>query len=288
MNGEINLLGPAQIRQIALELDLRPTKTLGQNFVIDGNTCQKIVRTAQLEENDSVLEIGPGLGSLTLALLQRVREVIAIEIDQRLADRLPQTAREHGADLKQLHIICADAMAMPELKYQPTKLVANLPYNISVPVLLGILEKFPSIVSGVVMVQSEVAERLAAKPGNKIYGIPSAKAAWWSDLTLAGKISRSVFWPVPNVDSSLVKFLRHRPLGDESLRKKTFMVVDKAFGQRRKMLRSVLSEFFGSANATEEILLKIGINPKLRGEALTITEFLKIAAVLPMTYPSAL
>ncbi len=288
MSDEISLLGPAQIRQIAVELNLRPTKTLGQNFVIDGNICQKIVRTAQVDENDSVLEIGPGLGSLTLALLQRAREVVAVEIDQRLVNRLPQTAREQGADLKRLHIICADAMDIPDMKFQPTKLVANLPYNVSVPVLLGILEKFPSILSGLVMVQSEVAERLAAKPGNKIYGIPSVKAAWWSDLTLAGKISCSVFWPVPNVDSSLVKFVRHQVLGDENLRKKTFMVVDKAFGQRRKMLRSVLSEFFGSANATEEILLKIGIDPTLRGEALNIAQFLKIAEVLPVTYPSSL
>ena len=215
----ITLLGAGEIRQIAESLDLRPTKSLGQNFVIDSNTCQKIVRLAGITSSDHVVEIGPGLGSLTLALLQASDKVTAIEIDKRLADQLEITAKSHGASLKDLVIINADAMEVDEIAGKPDKLVANLPYNISVPVLLTFLEKFESITSGIVMVQSEVAERLAAKPGSKIYGVPSAKAAWWADLQLADSVSRSIFWPVPKVDSSLVKFTRHNPLGDETLRK---------------------------------------------------------------------
>ena len=211
----VTLLGANEIREIATSLDLHPAKSLGQNFVIDANTCQKIVRLAVINRGDHVVEIGPGLGSLTLALLQATDRVTAIEIDQRLAHQLPITSHAHGVQEGQLTVINQDAMKVFELPDVPTKLVANLPYNVSVPVLLTFLERFPTITSGVVMVQTEVAERLAAKPGSKVYGVPSAKAAWWSDMILADSVSRSVFWPVPNVDSSLVKFIRHEPLGDE-------------------------------------------------------------------------
>lgn len=271
----ITLLGASEIRELANELDLRPTKKLGQNFVIDSNVCQKIVRTADVKADDRVLEIGPGLGSLTLALAQVAEQVVAVEIDQRLAQLLPRTASLHGAST--IEVIHGDAMELRELPHQPTKLVANLPYNVSVPVLLHILEVFPSITSGVVMVQSEVAERLAAKPGSKIYGAPSAKAAWWADVELAGAISRSVFWPVPNVDSALVAFHRHPPLGDEPARQRTFAVVDAAFGQRRKMMRKVLSSFFTPSDQSENHLRAMGIDPTLRGEALSITDFYRIA-----------
>lgn len=273
----ISLLGAAEIRGIAKELDLHPAKSLGQNFVIDGNTCQKIVRLAAIEADDHVVEIGPGLGSLTLALLQSAHHVTAIEIDERLARQLPLTANAHGVPAEQLSIINQDAMKVLEIPGAPNKLVANLPYNVSVPVLLTILERFPSITSGVVMVQTEVAERLAAKPGSKTYGIPSAKAAWWCEMTLADSVSRSVFWPVPNVDSSLVRFVRHEPLGDEMLRKRTFELIDRAFGQRRKMLRAIYSDIYGGSSEAEKALSDAGIDPTIRGESLSIESFAALA-----------
>ena len=276
----ILLLGATEIREIAEKLELHPTKSLGQNFVIDANTCQKIVRLAVISQGDHVVEIGPGLGSLTLALLQATNKVTAIEIDQRLATQLPITAAEHGVPSGALNVINQDAMKVFDIPGNPTKLVANLPYNVSVPVLLTILERFPSITSGVVMVQTEVAERLAAKPGNKTYGVPSAKAAWWCDLVLSDSVSRSVFWPVPNVDSSLVKFVRHEPLGDESLRVRTFELIDRAFGQRRKMLRAIYSDIYGGSGEAETALASAGIDPTIRGESLSVERFAAIAKQL--------
>ena len=276
----ISLLGATEIREIAEKLELHPTKSLGQNFVIDANTCQKIVRLAVISQGDHVVEIGPGLGSLTLALLQATNKVTAIEIDPRLATQLPITAAEHGVPSGALNVINQDAMKVFDIPGNPTKLVANLPYNVSVPVLLTILERFPSITSGVVMVQTEVAERLAAKPGNKTYGVPSAKAAWWCDLVLSDSVSRSVFWPVPNVDSSLVKFVRHEPLGDESLRVRTFDLIDRAFGQRRKMLRAIYSDIYGGSGEAETALASAGIDPTIRGESLSVERFAAIAKQL--------
>jgi 16S rRNA (adenine1518-N6/adenine1519-N6)-dimethyltransferase len=276
----ITLLGATEIREIAETLDLHPAKSLGQNFVIDANTCQKIVRLAVINQGDHVVEIGPGIGSLTLALLQATNRVTAIEIDQRLAQQLPLTAHAHGVPENNLHVINQDAMKVFEIPDAPTKLVANLPYNVSVPVLLTILERFPSITSGVVMVQTEVAERLAAKPGSKIYGVPSAKAAWWCDMILADSVSRSVFWPVPNVDSSLVKFIRHEPLGDETLRRTTFDLIDRAFGQRRKMLRAIYSDMYGGSGEAESALASAGIDPTSRGESLSVERFAAIAKQL--------
>ena len=274
----ITLLGANEIRQIAQELDLHPKKSLGQNFVIDGNTCQKIVRLAGVVPSDHVVEIGPGLGSLTLAILQQTNSVTVIEIDQRLASRISQTVTEHGA--AKLNVINIDALSVTELAGSPNKLVANLPYNVSVPVLLHFLESFPSIKSGIVMVQSEVAMRLAASPGTKNYGAPSAKAAWWSDVSLSDSVSRKVFWPIPNVDSSLVSFERHEPLGDEALRKATFKVIDLAFGKRRKMLRASLAELFAGSAAAESALREIDIDPTLRGESLSVHDFLRIAKLV--------
>ncbi len=277
----INLLGAIEIRKIADELKLFPKKSLGQNFVVDANTCQKIARLANIGSSDHVVEIGPGIGSLTLALLERDARVTALEIDHRLAEKLPQTLKEHGA--RDFQVIEIDALNIKELPRDVNKLVANLPYNISVPVLLHFLESFPSIRSGIVMVQSEVAERLAAQPGSKEYGAPSAKAAWWARLELSDSISRKVFWPIPNVDSSLVSFERIEPVDrDEKLRKATFKVIDLAFGKRRKMLRSALSELFGSSSAAESALSAIGIKPTDRGESLSISDFVSIARLLPI------
>ena len=273
-----NLLGAAEVRALADQLNLKPTKKLGQNFVVDANTCRKIVKLATVEKSDIALEIGPGLGSLTLALLEEASQVIAIEIDSRLAGQLPITAAERGFDQDKLKVINADAISVRELAFKPTVLVANLPYNVSVPVLLNILENFPTITRGVVMVQSEVADRLAAVANNKDYGSPTVKANWWAHLKIAGNVSRSVFWPIPNVDSSLVRFDRHLPAGSESERVATFTVVDYAFAKRRKMLRSALSQLFKS-NA-ESALIQAGIDPTSRGEVLTVEQFLKIGKQL--------
>jgi len=272
----MSLLGAAEIRELAELLDLRPAKSLGQNFVIDGNVCQKIVRVAGVTADDIALEIGPGLGSLTLALLEVTSNVIAVEIDNRLADRLPITVAKHRDSDYQLTVINTDALALRELPVAPTVLVANLPYNVSVPVLLHLLEILPSLNTGVVMVQAEVADRLAAKPGTKEYGIPSLKASWWADVSGAGSVSRSIFWPVPGVDSKLVGFKRHETPGDEAMRKGVFQLVDAAFAQRRKMLRAALSGIFGSSAKAEAVLIAAGIDPTLRGESLLIDSFCAI------------
>jgi 16S rRNA (adenine1518-N6/adenine1519-N6)-dimethyltransferase len=277
----MTLLGAAQIRELAAQLDLKPSKSLGQNFVIDSNVCTKIVRTAGVTSDDIALEIGPGLGSLTLAMLEIAKSVIAVEIDPRLAQQLPITVAQHFEHPENLTVINKDALAVNELPVDPTVLVANLPYNVSVPVLLHLLEKFPSIRTGVVMVQAEVADRLAAKPGGKEYGIPSVKAAWWADVKNVGTVSRSIFWPAPNVDSKLVGFTRRETAGSEESRAKVFTIIDAAFAQRRKMLRSALSSLYGSSSAAEAILIKAGIDPTLRGEALQVESFCKIAAVAP-------
>jgi 16S rRNA (adenine1518-N6/adenine1519-N6)-dimethyltransferase len=275
----MTLLGAAEIRELAEELGIKPAKSLGQNFVIDANVCRKIVRTAGVTSSDVALEIGPGLGSLTLALLEEAKSVIAVEIDERLATRLPQTVAAHNESAATFSVIHQDALHLKSLPEAPTVLVANLPYNVSVPVLLHILEIFPTLKSGVVMVQAEVADRLAAKPGTKEYGIPSVKAAWWADLHGAGSISRSIFWPVPGVDSKLVSFSRHQPLGEEALRLKTFTLIDAAFAQRRKMLRSALSSIYGSSGAAEKVLIEAGIDPTLRGESLLVNDFYTIARI---------
>jgi len=273
----MSLLGAAEIRELAASLDLKPSKSLGQNFVHDGNVCRKIVRTAGLTSTDIALEIGPGLGSLTLAMLEEAQAVVAVEIDARLANQLPITAAKHSERADILTVINHDALTLKDLPVAPTVLIANLPYNVSVPVFLHLLEILPSLRSGVVMVQAEVADRLAAKPNSKEYGIPSVKAAWWADVTGAGSVSRNIFWPQPNVDSKLVGFTRRATPGDEELRKKVFAIIDLAFAQRRKMLRSALSSMYGGSAAAEATLQAAGIDPTLRGEALDISAFCAIA-----------
>ena len=277
----MTLLGAAQIRELAEAIGLKPAKALGQNFVIDSNVCKKIVRIAGVRSTDIALEIGPGLGSLTLALLDEAASVVAVEIDPRLAQQLPLTAAIHSERADQLTVINQDALGISTLISNPTVLVANLPYNVSVPVLLHLLEKVPTLRSGVVMVQAEVADRLAASPGSKDYGIPSVKSAWWAQVKGAGSVSRSIFWPAPNVDSKLVSFTRRETPGDEGMRKKVFTIIDAAFAQRRKMLRSALSSLYGSSALAEEVLIKAGIDPTLRGEALEISGFCAIALASP-------
>lgn len=270
----MTLLGASEIRELAAKLDLNPSKGLGQNFVIDGNVCQRIVRQVEINEGDVALEIGPGLGSLTLAILESGAPLIAVEIDKRLAVQLPETVALHNPSAD-LTVVNMDALEVTELPKDPTVLVANLPYNVSVPVLLNLFERFPTLREGVVMVQAEVADRLAAGPGSKDYGVPSLKGAWWADLALAGNISRNIFWPVPNVDSKLVFFKRHEPLGDELFRKRVFALIDAAFSQRRKMIRSAMSSVLG-VNA-EAIIASAGVDPTLRGEALDISAYTAIA-----------
>lgn len=273
-------LGAAQIRELAARLGLRPTKQWGQNFVVDANTVKKIVRLAEVGPKDVVVEVGPGLGSLTLALLPEAGHVTAVEVDPALAAALPETVKSLApAYADRLTLVHADALRVRELPGPaPTALVANLPYNVSVPVVLGFLESFPSLERVLVMVQLEVAERLAAKPGSKVYGVPSVKAAWYADVRLAGTVSRSVFWPVPNVDSGLVSLVRRPAPETTASRKDVFACIDAAFAQRRKTLRAALATWAGSPARAEEILRAAGIDPRTRGEQLGVEAFAAIAA----------
>ena len=277
------LLGPAEVREIAARLGLRPTKTLGQNFVIDPNTVRRIVRAAEVGPADRVVEVGPGLGSLTLALLPEVETVTAVEVDARLATELPLTvAARASAYAGRLSVVTADALRLDELPGPaPTALVANLPYNVAVPVLLHLLERFPSIARVLVMVQSEVADRLVAVPGSRTYGVPSVKTAWYADVRRAGSVGRTVFWPAPNVDSGLVAMRRREPPATTASRQEVFSVVDAAFAQRRKTLRAALSGWAGSPPAAEAALRAAGIDPRARGEQLTVADFSRLAEYRP-------
>ncbi|MGY2002121.1 16S rRNA (adenine(1518)-N(6)/adenine(1519)-N(6))-dimethyltransferase RsmA [Blastococcus sp. SYSU DS1024] len=271
------MLGPAAIRELAQRLDLRPTKTLGQNFLHDANTIRRIVRTADLRPDDVVLEVGPGLGSLTLGLLPAAAQVTAVEIDPRLAALLPETVAARRPDLAdRLTVVEADALRLRELPGPPpTALVANLPYNIAVPVLLHLLELLPTLGRALVLVQAEVAERLAAAPGTPAYGVPSVKAAWYGEVRRAGNVGRRVFWPEPNVDSGLVGLVRRPPPPGD--REATFAVVDAAFGMRRKGLRAALARWAGGPAAAEARLRAAGIEPSARGEQLSLADFARLA-----------
>jgi 16S rRNA (adenine1518-N6/adenine1519-N6)-dimethyltransferase len=276
------LLGAADVRRLAELCGVRPTKQRGQNFVIDANTVRRIVRTSAIDADDVVVEIGPGLGSLTLGLLEVAAHVTAVELDEVLAAQLPATIAEQAPDqVDHFDLVTADAMQVTELPGPtPTALVANLPYNVSVPVLLTFFERFPTIRTGLVMVQAEVAHRLAAGPGSKTYGVPSVKAAWYAELRLAGSIGRNVFWPMPNVESALVAWTRREPPGDEAQRLRTFAVVDAAFAQRRKTMRAALSELAGSGPAAEKALVAAGISPQARGEQLDVEAFFRLGQYL--------
>lgn len=276
-----SLLGPSEVRTLAASLGAAPTKKWGQNFVVDAGTVRRIVRIAGVKPGDHVVEVGPGLGSLTLALLEAEAQVTAIEIDPKLAQALPATvaARAPG-EADRLTMIHADAMTITELETPPTLLVANLPYNVSVPVILRFLEFFPTLHTVLVMVQSEVADRLAAPPGSRTYGIPSAKAAWYCQVRRAGDVGRSVFWPVPRVDSALVLMQRRDVPLTTAPRAEVFAVIDAAFAQRRKALRGALAKIAGSPAAAEAALREAGIAPLTRGEQLGVTDFARIAEAL--------
>lgn len=278
------LLGPAQVRKLAAELGLRPTKRLGQNFVHDANTVRRIVAAADLAADDVVLEVGPGLGSLTLALLAAAERVLAVEVDPLLAAALPTTVADRAPDrAAALQVLTADALRVQRAELvaaaggvEPTALVANLPYNVGVPVLLHLLAELPSLRHGLVMVQAEVADRLAAPPGTRRYGAPSVKLAWFAEVRRAGPVPREVFWPVPNVDSGLVALTR-RCAPSTVPRQDVFALVDAAFVQRRKTLRAALAGWAGSASAAELVLRAAGVDPSSRGEQLTVEDFARIA-----------
>ncbi|ADJ49946.1 dimethyladenosine transferase [Amycolatopsis mediterranei S699] len=275
----VELLGPAEIRGLAAELDVRPTKKLGQNFVHDPNTVRRIVELANVAPGDVVLEVGPGLGSLTLGLLATGAHVVAVEIDPKLAERLPKTVAERGPEVAgNLDVVGADAMRVTRGELgEPTALVANLPYNVAVPVVLHLLAEVPSLRKGLVMVQTEVADRMAAGPGSRIYGVPSVKLAWYGSARKVAAVPRSVFWPVPNVDSALVAFERGDTTASED-RELLFGLVDAAFSQRRKTLRAALAGWAGSAERAGELLTAAGIDPRTRGEQLDVHDFARIAA----------
>jgi 16S rRNA (adenine1518-N6/adenine1519-N6)-dimethyltransferase len=268
------------VRELAERLGIRPTKTLGQNFVHDPNTIRRIVKAAELTEDDVVLEVGPGLGSLSLGLLAVSSHLTAVEIDPRLAAELPVTVSRMAPEVAdRLIVVTADALTVRSLPDpQPTALVANLPYNVSVPVLLNLMAALPTLRHGLVLVQLEVADRLAAPPGSKVYGVPSAKLAWYGPSKRVGVVPRNVFWPVPNVESGLVRFTRTEPPTTAASRDEVFAVVDAAFAQRRKMLRSALSGWAGSSAAAESLLLRAGVDPTARGETIDIAAFARIAA----------
>ncbi|TDV45427.1 16S rRNA (adenine(1518)-N(6)/adenine(1519)-N(6))-dimethyltransferase RsmA [Actinophytocola oryzae] len=279
------LLGPADIRRLAEELGVRPTKKLGQNFVHDPNTVRRIVAAAALDRDDTVLEVGPGLGSLTLALLPAVERVVAVEIDPVLAERLPRTVAERAPDLAgRLTVVNGDALRVTADQLgHPTALVANLPYNVSVPVVLHLLAKLPTMARALVMVQAEVADRMAAGPGSKVYGVPSVKIAWYAEARRVATVPRSVFWPVPNVDSALV-LLTRRPTPDAD-RHSLFQLVDAAFAQRRKTLRAALASWAGSADQAAEILTRAGVDPTMRGETLTVSDYVAITRMAGKDHP---
>ena len=281
--GDVRLLGAGDIRDIAGDLGVRPTKRLGQNFVVEQGTVRRIAALAAPRAGDVVLEVGPGLGSLTLALLEAAAgsdaRLIAVEIDAALAAELPRTVADRAPGLAdRVDVLAADALRVGEVEVgKPTVLAANLPYNVAVPVVLHLLAALPSLERGVVMVQAEVADRMCAGPGSRVYGAPSAKLAWFATARPAGVVPRSVFWPVPNVDSKLVSFTRHDPPPTAASRQEVFAVIDAAFGQRRKTLRAALAPWAGSAAAAERVLRTAGIDPALRGESLGVAEFARIA-----------
>jgi 16S rRNA (adenine1518-N6/adenine1519-N6)-dimethyltransferase len=283
----VRLLRPGDVRELAARLGVRPSKRLGQNFVLEDGTVRKIAAQAALRPDDVVLEVGPGLGSLTLALLAAgPARVVAVELDRALAAGLPPTVADRAPDLAgRLAVVTADALQTGEcdLPEAPSVLVANLPYNVAVPVVLHLLAALPSLARGLVMVQAEVAERMCAAPGSRVYGTPSVKLAWYAQARLAGTVPRTVFWPVPNVDSRLVAFTRHDPPVTTASRTEVFALVDAAFGQRRKTLRAALAGWAGSAAEAERLLRAAGLDPGARGESLSVAEFARLASARTIT-----
>ncbi len=286
----MRLLGAGDVRGIARRLEVRPTKKLGQNFVVEQGSVRRIAALAGVRPGDVVLEVGPGLGSLTLALLEAAVDagvgaeadgarLVAVEIDPVLAGELPKTIADRAPEFERLvDVVAADALAVGEAEVgRPTVLAANLPYNVAVPVLLNLLAALPSLERGIVMVQAEVADRMRAGPGGRVYGAPSAKLAWYACARAAGAVPRGVFWPVPNVDSKLVAFTRHDPPETTASRAEVFAVIDAAFGQRRKTLRAALATWAGSPPEAERLLRAADVDPSARGESLRVADFARIA-----------
>jgi 16S rRNA (adenine1518-N6/adenine1519-N6)-dimethyltransferase len=273
------LLGPAEVREIAARLGLRPSKRLGQNFVVDPGTVRRIVSLSGLTSEDVALEVGPGIGSLTLGLLGAARRVVAVEVDPALAAELPRTVAARAPQLAaRLEVVTGDAARIAELPGEPpSALVANLPYNVAVPVVLHLLGSVPSLARGLVMVQAEVADRMTASPGSRVYGVPSVKLAWFASARRAGPVPRTVFWPAPNVDSGLVAFARRPPPSEGVTRAQVFEVIDAAFAQRRKTLRAALARWAGTPSAAEQVLRDAGVDPGARGESLTVADFARVA-----------
>ncbi|HZE14272.1 MAG TPA: 16S rRNA (adenine(1518)-N(6)/adenine(1519)-N(6))-dimethyltransferase RsmA, partial [Mycobacterium sp.] len=278
----IRLLGRTEIRRLAKELEFRPRKSLGQTFVHDANTVRRVVSASGVSRSDHVLEVGPGLGSLTLALLDRGATVTAVEIDPALAARLPQTVAEHShSEIQRLTVLNRDVLSLrrADLDAEPTAVVANLPYSVAVPALLHLLAEFPSIRTMMVMVQAEVAERLAAEPGGKDYGVPSVKVRFFGRVRRFGMVSPTVFWPIPRVYSGLVRIDRYEASPwptDDAFRQRVFDLVDIAFAQRRKTSRNAFAEWAGSGNESANRLLAASIDPARRGETLSIDDFVRL------------
>jgi 16S rRNA (adenine1518-N6/adenine1519-N6)-dimethyltransferase len=283
----VRLLRPGEVRELAGRLGVRPSKRLGQNFVVEQGTVRRIAALAAPGPDDVVLEVGPGLGSLTLALLEAgPARILAVEIDRVLADELPRTLAERAPSLAgRVTVIHADALRVgqDDLPAAPSMLVANLPYNVAVPIVLHLLAAVPTLARGLVMVQAEVADRMCAAPGSRVYGTPSVKLAWYATARPAGTVPRSVFWPVPNVDSRLVAFTRHDPPAGPASREEVFALVDAAFRQRRKTLRAALAGWAGSAPEAERLLRAAGLDPGARGESLGVAEFVRLAAARAAT-----
>lgn len=279
----MELLDPTRVRRLAASIDLRPSKQRGQNYVVDANTVRRIVAKSGIGPDDVVLEVGPGLGSLTLGLLEAGAQVTAIEIEDSCAELLPRTVADlQPGNAERLRVINADALTVTELPGPaPTAVVANLPYNVSVPVLIHLFETFDAWTRGLVMVQLEVADRLVAAPGSKVYGVPSVKLAWFAEAMKVGTVPPTVFWPVPNVDSGLVGLERRTPPVTSATRQQVFSLVDAAFAQRRKMLRAALAPVFGSSAQASDAIQTAGIDPMVRGEVLSIGDFARLAQQLP-------
>jgi 16S rRNA (adenine1518-N6/adenine1519-N6)-dimethyltransferase len=280
---EEGLLGAAEVRDIARRWDIHPTKHWGQNFVVDANTVRRIVRLADVQSDDVVLEVGPGIGSLTLGLLAAGAQVIAVEIDPVLATALPDTvARLRPDDVGRVTVLEADALRVADVPGSPTALIANLPYNVAVPIVLHLLASVPSLERGLVMVQAEVADRLVAAPGSRVYGVPSVKLAWYARGRRAGSVPASVFWPVPRVESGLVSLHRHDPPVTLASQTEVFACIDAAFAQRRKTLRAALAGWAGSASNAEALLVAAGVDPGARGESIDVAAFARIAGARAM------
>ena len=272
MTNSTDFLGAARVRELLTRHGVTPSRALGQNFVVDPNTIRKTLSVARVSPTDRVLEIGPGAGSLTLGLAASSPSVVAIERDDRLIPLLEEVL----SNRRNVEIINGDAMEADLAATRATSVVSNLPYNMAALLVLKVLEEAPEIQSLTVMTQKEVGERLAAGPGTKTYGATSVLVAYFALARVEAQVSRRAFWPVPRVDSVLVRIDR-RPEPDQESRQSLFEVVKAAFSQRRKTLRNSLAELAGSASAAEDLIRQAGVDPSRRPETLSLDDFLMLA-----------